>query len=86
MDSKFCMQCNNDLPISNFGKCKSCRDGYYRYCKTCANRNSKKSAFKYQYKDFNQDGFLTEQEQFNAALEQYAAVFNCPNLLKYKKL
>ena len=82
---KCCLQCNKVLPISSFGKCTTCKDGYYRYCKKCANRNSKKSSFKYQRTAFNQDGFLTEKEQYNAALEQYAAVFNCPNLLKYKE-
>ena len=46
---------------------------------------SKKSALKYQKKHFNQDGFITEKDHFNAALIQLAEVMNKPSLLKHLK-
>ncbi len=85
--NKLCAICNIEYPLTSeyFGKCDSCKSGYYRYCKPCANIQSKKSALKYQKKHFNQDGFITEKDHFNAALIQLAEVMNKPSLLKHLK-
>ena len=35
MEYKVCNECNQELPISNFSKHPSCRDGYRPKCKAC---------------------------------------------------
>ena len=35
LTKKICSFCKREMPISEFGKCKSTKDGYQYYCKTC---------------------------------------------------
>jgi hypothetical protein len=35
IDSKPCLQCDQDLPISDFGICRARKDGRNAYCKAC---------------------------------------------------
>ena len=34
-NTKICSFCKKELPISEFGKCKSTKDGLQYYCKSC---------------------------------------------------
>jgi len=85
METKVCSCCRKLLEIINFYPNKRYTDGYNCYCKVCVIQNTKKSQLKHKTEWFMQDGFMYEKDHFNAALEQYAQVFNLPSLLKYRK-
>jgi hypothetical protein len=47
-DHKICKLCNKDLPIINFWKNPSVKDGYFNKCKICANKVKDINAIKKQ--------------------------------------
>ena len=84
MVTKVCAKCKKELPIDQFNKGVN-KDGYQSYCKPCNKEINKLSKLKNGNESYHQDGFMTEKEHFNAAIEQYAAVFNLPSLLRHKR-
>lgn len=84
-NSKTCPKCNTEKLMDEFGFQKRNKDGRQTYCRGCAYDEMKKSAIKNGDKPWHLEGFTSEKEQFNAALEQYAKVFNMPSLTKHKK-
>lgn len=84
MVTKFCKKCKEDLPVSRFNKGRQ-KDGLQSYCISCNTQLNKESQLRNKKQWWNKDGYLTEKDHFNAALENYAEVFNMPQLLKHKK-
>jgi superfamily II helicase len=83
--TKKCSCCKLDLPIILFYNNKRAKDGKQEICKTCARERVKQTQLKSNLEPHHWDGFYSEKDHFNAALDQYAKVFNMPSLLKYKK-
>ena len=44
--TKYCKICNQEKPVSEFGKCSKAVDGLYYYCKECTNRLQRERAAK----------------------------------------
>ena len=84
-NSKTCPKCNTEKLLDEFGFQKRNKDGRQTYCRSCAYEFMKKSAIKTGAKPWHQEGYATEVEHRNAALEHYAEIFGVPSLLKHKK-
>lgn len=69
--------------MPEFGNNPRNRDGKQVYCKKCYLKLNKKSKLKSGKEWYQRDGFLTEEDHFNYALRQYAAIFQCPSLLNH---
>ena len=82
--TKKCTRCKQVLPVTEFHHSPCNNDGLQSHCKKCIIEGAKISAFLNGEKWYHKDGFMSEEDHFNAALEQYAQVFNMPQLLKYK--
>ena len=80
---KICTKCGIELPLSEFSKNKSRKDGLQPYCKVCMK----------QYYTANREHMLERQKQYNAkhaeAIKQYMKQWYADNRaeqLEYKKL
>jgi len=82
---KKCRKCNQEKLLEQFGFQKRNNDGRQSYCKECNLQVQKESKLKNKKEYWHQDGYMTEKEHFNSALEQYAKVFGMPELLKHKR-
>jgi len=85
MEEKLCSGCKRLLQIFNFYPNKRYSDGYNCHCKECVKEAANQSKLRNKERWYNADGYINEKEHFNAALEQYAEVFNLPSLLRYKR-
>ena len=85
MKSKQCKKCLEVKDVENFTHQPRNKNGLNSYCKKCTSDGAKASKLKHKVEIWNVDGYDSEKEHFNAALAQYAEVFNCPQLLKYIK-
>lgn len=85
MVTKKCAKCKEEVPVSEFGKAPRNSDGLQSYCNPCNYLVNRESQLNRGKKFWHQDGYLTEAEHFNAALEHYAELFNCPSLINHKK-
>ena len=83
-DMKKCAKCKEYKPYTEYSKGQN-SDGYQSYCRPCNYIQNTKSKIKYGDKPWHRDGYATEKEHFNAALEHYAELFNLPQLTKYKQ-
>jgi len=81
MNRKLCRHCNKSKPINEFGPRKKSADGLQIWCKICITKSNALCNNQLWAKE----GFESATDHFNAALEHYAKVFNCPALLKHKK-
>jgi len=54
---KYCTKCKLDKPLSQFGKCKSKKDGHQQYCNACK--------LKYQQKNPNRKASVTKYREAN---------------------
>lgn len=84
-NTKNCPRCNEEKLMNEFGFQPRNNDGRQTYCKGCAYKANQKSKMKNSNAPHAVEGFTTEKEHFNAALEQYAKVFNMPSLLNHKR-
>jgi hypothetical protein len=85
MEQKECVKCKEVKPLELFYPRPNRSDGRDSYCKECTKANSKVSSLKNKKRWFNEDGYISEKEHFNAAIRQYAEVFNCPSLIRHIK-
>lgn len=85
MEHKECKKCKITKSVSHFYPRPNHKDGLDSYCKKCVGENAKMSQLKNKKKWFNEDGYINEKEHFNAAIRQYAEVFNLPSLLRHIK-
>ncbi len=86
MKNKQCRKCLEVKDVEQFNHMpRNKKDGLNSYCKKCTYEGSKASKLKHKTEYWHADGFDSEKEHFNYALQQYAEVFNCPQLLKYIK-
>lgn len=46
METKLCKKCKIEKQISDFGKDRTRKDGYFPYCKECCNKDSKENYIK----------------------------------------
>lgn len=84
MVTKKCARCKENKPLDGFSKGQNL-DGLQSYCRKCNTQVNIESQLRNGNKFWHRDGYPSEKAHFNAALEQYAEVFNMPQLLKYKK-
>jgi hypothetical protein len=54
MENKTCYKCKKELPISNYGKLKSSKDGYRYDCKLCRK----------EYRENNKQSISDKQKQY----------------------
>ena len=85
MEQKECKKCKVVKAVFDFYPRPNHKDGLDSYCKKCVMVNTKESQLNNKKKWFHEDGFISEKDHFNAAIRQYAEVFNCPSLLKHIK-
>jgi hypothetical protein len=85
MESKECRRCKEQKLLTLFYPRANRLDGRDSYCIECTKEVAKESALKHNYSWFHEDGYNSEKEHFNAALQQMAKVFDMPSLLKYMK-
>ena len=85
MKNKQCKKCLEVKDVENFTHQPRNKNGLNSYCKQCTSAGAKASKLKHKIEIWNVDGYDSEKEHFNAAIKQYAEVFNCPKLLKYIK-
>ncbi len=84
MPDKKCTRCKQVKPVTEFHKSPCSKDRMQSHCKRCMTETAMISALKNGEKWYHRDGYMSEKDHFNAALENYAKVFNMPQLLKYK--
>ena len=85
MKTKKCKQCGEEKDLeTGFHNAPGSSDGKQTYCRQCSSKNSMMSKMLAGGTSYWDDGYLTEWEHFNAALEHYAEIFDCPALLKHK--
>jgi hypothetical protein len=85
MEQKECRKCKQVKSLDLFYPRPNRLDGKDSYCKECVKLGSIESFLKNQKKWFHQDGYSSEKEHFNAAIKQYAEVFNLPSLTRHLK-
>lgn len=85
MEQKECRQCKEVKPAFEYYPRLDYADGLSSYCKTCTKNNSKQSLLDNKKKWFHEDGYISEKDHFNAAIKNYAEVFNLPSLLRHIK-
>lgn len=85
MNYKNCRKCDNALPLTQefFGLQPRNKDGFQSYCHHCQKDLNRESKLKSKTTYYTADGFATETEHFNAALQHYSKIFDCPALLKH---
>lgn len=77
METKICKKCGRELPISEFHKNKSKKDGYSSWCKECNKEHEKKRRadnpkyFKQWYEE-NREASLERMKEYN---KQYRKTF-----------
>lgn len=81
---KNCYKCKQNKPLTEFHDSPSAKDGKQSYCKKCCFLTSMESKMRNGGAWYMVDGYPTEWEHFNAALDQYAKVFDMPQLTRYK--
>lgn len=81
---KKCRKCKEQKPVELFYKAPRSLDGLQSYCKKCSHEKTVESKLKYNDAWYMEDGYGTEWEHFNAALECYAEIFDMPRLTRYK--
>jgi len=85
MKDKLCKKCGEVKPLTEFHKApRNTGTGYASYCKPCVTKNAAISNLNNKVNWYQEDGYMTEKEHFNAAIENYAKVFNLPSLLRHK--
>lgn len=87
MTYKNCRKCDNAFPLTQefFGFQPRNKDGYQSYCNHCQREENKKSKLRKKDSIWSQDGYATATEHFNAAIQHYAKIFDCPSLLRHVK-
>ena len=84
MQDKKCKRCGQVKPVTEYHKApRNTGSGLASYCKPCVAENSRESMLRRGVEWYMKDGFISETDHFNAAIENYAKVFNCPQLLKH---
>lgn len=81
--NKHCRKCEITKPITEFGKQPRQKDGLQSYCKACCLDENKRSKFRQQDTQYYRDGYMTEDDHFNAAIRLYSQVLNMPQLLNH---
>jgi len=81
---KHCSRCKTEKPITEFHPNPKMASGLNSWCKECGNEATKLAKAKKKGAEWALQGYKNETEHFNAALEHYAEIFNCPALLKHK--
>lgn len=81
---KECKACWEWKERSEFHHSPTAKDKCQSYCKVCASKKSKFSKMLAGGTSYYDDGYATEWEHFNAALEHYAEIFDCPSLVRHK--
>jgi len=80
MKTKQCVHCKKEKPTTEFNKCGTSISQLQSWCKVCA----KVGFAKRKGRQWAVDGFENADDHFNAALELYAKLFDCPELVKHK--
>jgi hypothetical protein len=81
-NKKQCCTCKSFKLVTEFYFNRTYNKYGYR-CKECEINASKESQLKNKKKWFHEDGYMTEKDHFNAAIRQYAEVFNLPSLTRH---
>jgi len=81
---KECKSCWEWKDTSQFHHSPSAKDHLASYCKPCTVKRSMESKIKNGEMWYHRDGYATEWQHFNAALETYARIFDMPRLTRYK--
>lgn len=81
-NEKQCCTCKSFKLVTEFYFNYTYKRYSYR-CKECEKIASQESQLRNKKKWFNKDGYISEKDHFNAAIRQYAEVFNCPSLLRH---
>ena len=81
--NRHCPKCDTIKPITEFGKQPRQKDGLQTYCKACCLIENRKSKMRSGETQYHRDGYMTEDDHFNAALRLYSQVFNMPQLLNH---
>lgn len=82
---KNCRKCDNayELTLEFFSKQPRNKDGYQSYCRHCQRDQVRQSKMKNKTTLASQDGFMSDKDHFNRAIQHYAKIFNCPQLVKH---
>ena len=81
---KKCKMCGESKSLDNYYNAPRSGDGKQTYCKPCSTIRSVQSKIDNGEAWYHRDGFATEWEHFNHALERYAQIFDMPRLTRYK--
>ena len=85
MEQKECVRCKQVKLLDLFYPRSNRSDGRDSYCKECTKEKSKESQLLHKQNYWHVDGYSSEKEHFNAAIKEYAKIFNCPNLTRHLK-
>ena len=80
MKERKCINCKKVKPSSEYNKSSTALDGLQSWCMVCSRVGHAKRKGEW----WALEGFESATDHFNAALEHYAKIFNCPTLIKHK--
>lgn len=81
---KKCRRCEQIKPVTEYHNAPRAGDGLQSYCKPCSLEMTNESKIRIGERWYHRDGYATEWEHFNAALECYSKIFDMPRLTRYK--
>lgn len=70
METKICKECGRELPLSEFYKKKTCKDGHMNVCKECFKQQQK------QYKQEHKEAILEQKKKYRHEHKEEIAEYN----------